>query len=148
PRTMEEQQAVYKQFRDRMIEVMPVLNDESVLPKEAENFRLLQGVRHALDPNNPQFGEMLRTILGYSGNWLVEGVLIMFLLLFLLLEGRLLSKRVVEVFGPSGEAQDKAVQVLENMAEQVRVYLVWRTIVNCGLALLLGAVYWLMGLHY
>jgi predicted PurR-regulated permease PerM len=34
------------------------------------------------------------------------------------------------------------------MAEAIRTYLVWRTIVNLGLALLLGSVYWRLGLKY
>ena len=109
---------------------------------------LLRGLQEMFNPNTPAFSDMLKNVLAYGGNWLIEGALIMFMLLFLLLEGRLLSQRVVEIFGPTGEAQGKAVKVLEGMAEQVRVYLVWRTVVNFGLGLVLGLVYWLIGLKF
>jgi predicted PurR-regulated permease PerM len=109
---------------------------------------VLQGIQEMLNPEKPAFGEMLKNVIGYSTTWLVEGILIMFMLLFLLLEGRLLSKRVVEVFGPSTEAQGKAVKVLDHMAEQVRVYLVWRTIVNCSLTIILGVIYYFMGVKF
>jgi AI-2 transport protein TqsA len=148
PRDAYQLQKVYTNFRVRMIDSSVVPGDESVLPESADQLPLLRGIQEMLNPNTPQFSQMLTNVLGYGGTWLVEGVLIMFMLLFLLLEGRLLSKRVVEIFGPSPEAQGKAVTVLENIAEQVRVYLVWRTIVNFGLALVLGIVYYIMGLHY
>lgn len=71
----------------------------------------------------------------------------MFILLFLLVEGPMLSRRVVEVFGPSPEAQSLAVRALADMAHQVRTYLVWRTIVNFGLAAVVGLAYHWFGLH-
>ena len=78
--------------------------------------------------------------------WLWESVLILFLLLFLLLEGRMLTRRIVEVFGPQAEPQDKAVAALEDMANQIRTYLVWRTIINFGMAVILGLIYYIIGL--
>ena len=81
----------------------------------------------------------------YANNWLWQAVLILFLLLFLLMEGPILTRRLVEIFGPSREAQSRAVVVLSAMAHQVRTYLIWRTIINLGLALLVGMVY--QGLH-
>jgi predicted PurR-regulated permease PerM len=70
----------------------------------------------------------------------------MFLLLFLLLEGRMLTRRIVEVFGPELEAQGTAVAALEDMANQIRVYLVWRTIINFAMAIILGLIYYLVGM--
>ncbi len=125
-----------------------VLQAARVPPPSAADVPVLQGIQEMLNPEKPAFSEMLKNVLGYGTTWLVEGVLIMFMLLFLLLEGRLLSARLVEIFGPSHEAQGKAVRVLASMAEQVRVYLVWRTIVNFGLALVLGVVYYLMGVKF
>jgi predicted PurR-regulated permease PerM len=127
---------------------MLVINDARVPPPTAAEVPLLQGISEMFNPEKPAFAETLKNVLDYSLHWLVEGVLIMFLLLFLLLEGRLLSKRVVEIFGPSSEAQNKAVKVLESMADQVRVYLVWRTIVNFGLGLVLGVIYYFLGVKF
>src|SRR5262249_11213543 len=80
--------------------------------------------------------------LAYYGNlWLWQWVLIMFLLLFMLLEGPMLTRRLVEIFGPSEEAESQAVEAFTDMALQVRNYLVWRTIINFGRAWLVGMVY-------
>jgi AI-2 transport protein TqsA len=53
----------------------------------------------------------------------------------------MLTRRVVEIFGPSGEAQSRALGVLAEISESVRTYLVWRTLVNVGLGLVLGGVF-------
>jgi len=82
----------------------------------------------------------------YANNWVWQWILIMFLLLFMLLEGPILTRRVVEIFGPSEEAMAHAVRALAEMALQVRTYLVWRTIINFALALVVGFVYQWMGL--
>src|SRR5262249_43791070 len=63
------------------------------------------------------------------------------------LEGRMLTRRAVQVAGPSREVQARAGIILRDMARQVRTYLVWRTIINFGLGLVVGAVYELAGLH-
>jgi predicted PurR-regulated permease PerM len=55
---------------------------------------------------------------------------------------------VAEIFGPTSRAQAQAVQVLEDMATQVRTYVVWRTIVNFALAIVLGVFYSYMGLRH
>src|SRR5439155_20888447 len=79
--------------------------------------------------------------------WLWQWILILFILLFLLLEGRMLTRRAVEVSGPSKEIQARAGAILRDMARQVRTYVVWRTIINFGLAVVVGVVYQLAGLH-
>ena len=55
--------------------------------------------------------------------------------------------RVVEIFGPSQEVQDHARTVLADMARHVKTYLVWRTIINFGLAIVVGTVFYFAGLH-
>jgi AI-2 transport protein TqsA len=64
-----------------------------------------------------------------------------------LLEGRMLTRRVVEIFGPSPEVRAKAGEVLTEMAGSVRTYLVWRTIINFGLAIVVAVVYQFAGLR-
>jgi predicted PurR-regulated permease PerM len=53
---------------------------------------------------------------------------------------------VLEIFGPSTEARNAAGKVLSDMAHQVRTYLLWKTLINCAMALLLGFVYRWAGL--
>jgi predicted PurR-regulated permease PerM len=147
PRDEQGQQDIYTEFRHRVEVVSPPLA-ETYFPPKAQDFRLFQAVTNILDPEKPYFLDVLKYIAGYGGGWLWEGVLIMFMLLFLMLEGRMLSLRVAEIFGPSAEAQAKAVKVLEDMATQVRTYVVWRTIVNFALAIVLGLFYSYMGLRH
>jgi AI-2 transport protein TqsA len=52
----------------------------------------------------------------------------------------------VAIIGPSEEVQAKASVVLSEMADQVRTYLVWRTIINLGLAIVMGTIYQMFGL--
>ena len=80
------------------------------------------------------------------GDAVNQAVVITFLLLFILLEGPMLGRRIGQLFGPGAMIQAKATGALAEMSNQVRTYLVWRTIVNCGLAIVLGIFYRLMGL--
>ena len=79
--------------------------------------------------------------------WLWQSVLIIFILLFLLLEGEMIARRIKEIFGANRVTQSEVTAVLAEMAVSVRAYLVWRTIVNCGLGLFLGVIYHTLGLR-
>ena len=79
--------------------------------------------------------------------WLFLWFFILFLLFFLLLEGPTLARRLVDIFGPSAELKSKANEVLIETAQQIRTYIVWRTIVNFGLALIMGTLYQWGGLR-
>jgi predicted PurR-regulated permease PerM len=138
PDNPEEQQKFYTSLRHQVLKVSPV-SVESVLPDQAEDSELFKYLRDMLRREN--INKVLVPLLKYLNNWLLQLVLIMFILLFLLMEGKMLTQRVVEIFGPSPEAQAKAVDALAQMAKSVRGYLVWRTIVNFGLGLILGLVY-------
>src|SRR5262249_44626513 len=118
---------------------------DQVLPEDPEESQLLKTVEAALKPEN--INRLLGQITTYLGSYLLETVLIIFIVLFLLMEGKMLTQRVVEIFGPSAEAQARAVGVLSEIANSVRSYLVWRTIVNAGLAVVLGMVYQAAGLR-
>jgi AI-2 transport protein TqsA len=102
----------------------------------------------ALNPEKGYIISILWNVFEFGYNWLWKWVLIMFILLFLMLEGRMLIRRVVEIFGPSEDAQSKAAASLNDMTRQVRTYLVWRTIVNFGLGLIVGIVYHALTLHH
>jgi AI-2 transport protein TqsA len=78
---------------------------------------------------------------GYSLTMISELVLVLFVVLFLLLEAELLAKKVRAIFGTTSENQQRVVDALAEMAEAIRTYLVWRTIINLGLAIVLGVFY-------
>lgn len=77
-----------------------------------------------------------------------NAILILFVTLFLIFEGQMLADKVKVIFGPSAETRGRVTAALAEMAEAIRTYLVWRTIVNIGLAIVLGGVYKLAGLQH
>src|SRR5207245_2403173 len=144
PRSEDGQAAIYENVRERLQQICPVPLEDFGLPSKAEKSALFNDFRKVLE------GDYLIKALGYLGIY-AEGlfwvwVFIMFLLLFMLLEGPMLTRRVAEIFGPSEEVKAHATRALSDMALQVRTYLVWRTIINFGLALLVGMVYQWVGL--
>jgi AI-2 transport protein TqsA len=147
PTDPEGQQKLYTQVRDRLQAVSPWQFDKDYLPDTAEDSRVFQTIKTALNPEKGYIVSILLSVARYGGTWIWQWILIMFILLFLLLEGRMLSRRVVEIFGPSLDTQKKALDALSDMASKVRTYLIWRTIVNFGLALILGLIYSWAGLR-
>jgi predicted PurR-regulated permease PerM len=147
PRSPDQQQEAYKNFRDRIANLSPALAESGLFPRHADESVVFTTVKEWLDPKQKSFQEAIWNVSQYSISWFWQYILIMFVLFFLLLEGRMLSRRVVGIFGPSPQVQAKAVAALQDMAKQVRTYLVWRTIVNFGLAVILGCFYkWVIGL--
>jgi AI-2 transport protein TqsA len=147
PTDKEKAQEVYTRFRHRVESISPVPLDPTYFPQDVEKSNFIEPLRVALDPKQSSFiREALLSVGDYGVRWLVQWILILFLLLFLLLEGRMLSRRVVEIFGPSLAVQSKVGEALQDMATQIRVYLVWRTIINFAMALFLGTIYQILGL--
>lgn len=120
--------------------------------KKAES---LTGMQFEEGPTADQIQDTVRQIApsivqntGLLGlEWLLLWFFILFLVFFMLLEGPVLVRRVVDVFGPSGELKAKAAEVLKETAHQIRTYIVWRTIINFGLAIVIGLVFQWGGLR-
>jgi predicted PurR-regulated permease PerM len=146
PNTPDKEQETYEQLKIKLNRISPVPISPQYLPEKAEESQVFQYVKGALNPQRDVVFSALVRLAQYGGSWLWESILIMFLLLFLLLEGGMLTRRVVEIFGPSIQVQGKAATALRDMANQIRSYLVWRTIINFTLALFLGLVYYVLGL--
>jgi AI-2 transport protein TqsA len=141
----EGQKEVYAKVRESLQQVSPVPLYQVGLPDKAEDSVVFQQFQKTLEGD--YLTKALLDLLWYADNWLWQWILIMFLLLFMLVEGPILTRRVTEIFGPSEEAKAQALRALSDMALQVRTYLVWRTIINFALALLVGTVYQWMGLR-
>jgi AI-2 transport protein TqsA len=137
-RTYPGQKAAYGIIRERLERVMPL--DEVQFPQNPDESRVFTYIQQTLSEGK-FVANVLLTIGRYSNSWLWHWVLVMFILLFLVLEGPMLSRRLVQIFGPSPEVQAKAVESLTDIAQAVRTYLVWRTIVNFFVGLVCGAVY-------
>ncbi|HEY1380054.1 MAG TPA: AI-2E family transporter, partial [Gemmataceae bacterium] len=144
PQDPAKQQELYKNFRTRLQQVgVPVEND--YFPDKAEDSQAFQYVQKTLQ--GTYITDALVKALGYAANWAWQFVLILFIILFLLMEGRMLTRRVTEVFGPSAEVRAKVVETLTEMTKAVRTYLIWRTLINIVLGGAVGVVYQAMGLH-
>jgi predicted PurR-regulated permease PerM len=144
PRGSEEKdqrQEIYEALRNKLQNVFPL--DEDLFPPQAVDSQPFMYVADTVTKFVP---DALVQIGWYGLGYLWQWILIFFILLFLLLEGRMLLRRVVEIFGPSPEVQAKARSVLSDMAHQVRRYLVWRTLINIGVAIFVGGVYRWAGL--
>lgn len=139
------QAKLYKTIRGQVKRVMPAAIDDEYWPDEAGDSRIFNYVTETL--KGPRVADLVVRIVWYGNNWIWQWVLIMFILLFLLLEGRMLLRRMVEIAGPSKALQATASAALSDMAHQVRNYLLWRTIINVGLAMIVGGVYQALGLR-
>jgi predicted PurR-regulated permease PerM len=146
PNDPEKAQAAYSRFRDRIERLSPWPLDPDYFPPGAEDSEVVKYVRNALDPRSSFVIDTLLAVLDTGRHWLWQSVLILFLLLFLLLEGRMLTRRLVEVFGTAPDAQARALSALGDIANAIRAFLVWRTIINFAMALILGLVYYILDL--
>jgi predicted PurR-regulated permease PerM len=140
-----EQDQFYRQLRKHAQNFSPWPVDE-VFPEERDQSQLFRQIQEAL--RSEHVTRFLLKLLGYLDSWFIQWVLIMFIVLFLLMEGPMLTRRLTQIFGPSQLVQRKAVDALSQIAHSVRSYLVWRTIVNFGLGLLLGLVFHAAGLKH
>jgi AI-2 transport protein TqsA len=93
-------------------------------------------------------GNALPALLLSTGELSMVALLVLFLALFLWVDGEMLARRTAEIFGPqTGPYFGATLRALEEMAEQVRAYIVWRTLINIAIALVMGVVYSTMGLQ-
>ena len=134
----------YLQIRSQIQSISPG-SVEDVLPADPKRSQIFQQIRSSLQPESLREPLLNVSLAGIS--WLWQSVLTLFILLFLLLEGDMLARRVKEIFPANVSTQGRVADALGEMAEAVRAYVVWRTIVNLGLALLLGVVYQGLGLR-
>lgn len=83
PNDYSAQKQYYAQFRNQVVHISPV-GVEGILPEDAERSRVFLYVRETI--NGPFMTNQLLKLVGYLNEWIVDFVLIMFILLFLLLE--------------------------------------------------------------
>jgi predicted PurR-regulated permease PerM len=147
PNTRDPQQLkdVYTNARDSFKVVAPLETVNRVLPQDPDSSNVYNYTRQLLEG-----GYMTNQLINLSkiaGSWLLQSVIILFILLFLLLEGQFLADRIKDIFGKNTVTQGQVARALAGVAEAIQSYLVWRTLVNVGLGLFLGLVYSLLGLN-
>jgi predicted PurR-regulated permease PerM len=139
----------YQEFREQVKRLSPVRIDEhsfnEYLPENPNDSRLFLTVKKTIE--GEYIIQALLSAMSYLSSYLWQFILVLFILLFLLIEGRMLTRRIVEIFGPSSDVQGKVVSALGAMSKVLRDFVVWRTLVNIGIAVVVGAVYTFLGLR-
>jgi predicted PurR-regulated permease PerM len=134
--------SVYAMVHDRLREINEDLADY-LFPEDPKQSFLFRNIQPIID-------EQVKLLPRYAGQATEQVLFILFLVLFLLIEGEMLMRRTAEIFGPStGPYSRAAIKALEDMATQVRAYIVWRTIINMVLTIVLGLIYqYLLGMTF
>jgi len=145
PRNEEAWKLQYKQIQRNLAQIIPYKLD-AALPPNPDDSDMYQLIKGQFSDNNKSTGLQNIGLVFLAAFW--QSILILFITLFLLLEGQMLGDKVRAIFGPSAGTQKRVSVAIAEMAKAIRTYLVWRTIVNLGLAVLLGGVYNLFGLQY
>jgi predicted PurR-regulated permease PerM len=146
-RTSAGQKELYSMVRNQVAVISPALIDTANWPEEADNSRIFNYVQTTLSDGSYVAQALLRFV-NYLNNWLWQWVLILFLVLFLLMEGEMLTRRLPDVIGAGPEVRAKAAAALGEMAFQVQNYIWWRTLINVGLAMVVGLFYTYMGIRH
>jgi AI-2 transport protein TqsA len=145
PNDLEMQKEVYRKVHDKL-ELFSPVSIEDVIPRSAENSNVFRYFQELL---RGQYITDQLIELGKGGaGWLWQSILIFFILMFLMMEGRMLATRIKEIFGDSTVTQGHVTETLADIGHAIRSYLVWRTIINLGLAVTVGIVYQIAGLQF
>lgn len=144
PRNPEKLREIYDKSRDSVLMVFPS-SGERILPKNADDSTVYAYVTKFFEGG--YVTDTMFNISKIAGNWVFQSIVILFILLFMLLEGDFLAARIKGIFGDSRVEQTRANEILADMGAAIRSYLIWRTIVNIGLGLFLGIVYSLFNLQ-
>lgn len=145
PKTEDEWKVQYKRIQRNLSQVVPYKVQEW-LPENPDESNVFKKAKELFQ--GPKIEDALVAIARIAAIYLWQTTLVMFITLFLLIEGQMLADKTRAIFGPSGETQRRVSVALSEMAEAIRTYLVWRTIVNLGLGIVLGAVYKYSNLQY
>lgn len=146
PQTEQQWDAQYVKIQSNLSQIFPIHDDDDFLGRDPKKAQAIGLVRDQLTRDKVSTGLKQLTLMGMDHLW--QAILILFITLFLIFEGQMLAEKVKAIFGTSMETRGRVTYALAEMAEAIRTYLVWRTIVNLGLALVLGAVYKTAGLQH
>lgn len=139
------QEDLYRKIRYQVQQITPVAIPEEVLPSDPKKSKLLAFIQKSL--KSESFSSSVLTVTGMVASLVWQSILVLFITLFLLYEAEHLAARIKEVFGQTLEAQGQVSGALDEMFHSVRGYIMWRTLVNIGLGLVMGVIYELLDLR-
>ncbi len=117
----------------------------TVLPPKADDSNIYKSIKELFAPKN--VADTIKELIAIGLRQLTELLLILFIVLFLLMEAEILAKKVRAIFGTGGDTQVRVTNALAAIADSIRTYLYWRTLVNFGLAVALAIFYRSLGLE-
>jgi predicted PurR-regulated permease PerM len=137
-------QAYYDKLHTRVAEDLSPDLAEKIFPKEKMNESFIFGwIRNQFSME----GSLIPSLVFSTSEISMIALLVLFLALFLWIDGEMLGNRIGEIFGPrTGPYFAATLRALAEMAKQVRNYLVWRTVLNIFITLIMGLTYSYMGL--
>ena len=79
---------------------------------------------------------------------MAQGLVILILVLFLLAESEMLTPKVIRFFAPTAGDAASAARTLASLTQQVRAYLVARTLINLGLGIVIALALWTLHVKF
>jgi AI-2 transport protein TqsA len=117
PRDPEQLKGIYAKARESLGSVAPGAVDR-ILPSDPDSSNVYNYTRQLLDGR--YVTDQIVSLSKIAGAWLMQSVIIIFILLFLLLEGQFLADRIKAIFGRNTLTQTNVANALAGMAEAVR----------------------------
>lgn len=143
PDTEQKWEQAYEKMARRIADISP-FSVENAFPPSAGNSPFYQTVRKLF--STEQIAGYLGDLTMITFHQMSRLVMVLFIILFLLLEGELLAKKVRAIFGTSVESDRRVSDAISEMVKAIRTYLLWRTLINIILGLLVGLAYNIAGL--
>jgi predicted PurR-regulated permease PerM len=145
PKSEEEWKQQYREVQQNLSLLFPY-GVERWLPPDPDQSNVYRAARDSFAGS--KISDVLASLLTRTSEYVWYVILILFITLFLLLEGRMLTDKVRAIFGPAPDIQRRITAAVQEMAESIRTYLVWRTIINIALGIILGVIYHAANLKY
>ena len=142
------QKRVYEMVRKR-VELVTYLSDkDEFFPVEPDDSRVFGYLQNTL-AEGQTLTHALWVLFSYTNSWLWHWVLVVFIMVFMMVEGQMLARGLTEIFSDTGMSREQAKATLSAMAFEVRKYIVWRTLVNIALGLTVAIAYrWIFHLKH
>jgi predicted PurR-regulated permease PerM len=100
------------------------------------------------DTNSALLIEKLSSGLSDFTIWVLQGFIILVLVIFLLVEGPMLTSKVVRFFAKTAGEADKTSAMLTQVTRKIRAFLVARTLINLCLGLVVAIGLWCLNVHF
>ena len=100
------------------------------------------------DRNRAFLINQLSDRLGDLSGVVAQGLVVMVLALFFLIESEMFAPKIVRFFAPAPGDAHAAELALHEVVHQIRAYLIARTLINVGLGAVFAIALWILGIRY